>query len=61
MMMKLICIVNGIRLQKPSPKAWAVLQGEAPSATAATATIDDGERREHVGVRNPPFRPGATT
>ena len=38
MMMKLICIVNGIRLQKPSPNAAAVAAGDAPSASAAAAT-----------------------
>ena len=28
-MMKLICIVNGMRLQKPSPNAFAASNGEA--------------------------------
>jgi hypothetical protein len=37
-MMKHICIVNGIRLQKPSPNACAVRAGDAPSAMATTAT-----------------------
>ena len=37
--MKAICIVNGIRLQKPSPKETATSCGEARSAMAATATM----------------------
>src|SRR5450755_1669450 len=34
-----ICMVNGIRLQKPSPNATAVSCGEAPMASAASATM----------------------
>ena len=38
MMMKHICMVKGIRLQKPSPKALVVAVGEAPAAMATSAT-----------------------
>jgi hypothetical protein len=38
MMMKHICMVKGIRLQKPSPKALVIAVGEAPAAMANTAT-----------------------
>jgi hypothetical protein len=34
MMMKLICMVNGMRLQNPSPNACAVCSGVAPSTIA---------------------------
>lgn len=36
---KAICMVNGIRLQKPSPKAFAVAVGPAPMASAARLTM----------------------
>ena len=38
MMMKLICIVNGIRLQNPSPKLCAMVSGATPIPSAATVT-----------------------
>ena len=61
MMMKLICIVNGMRLQKPSPKAWAVAQRRSAERHCGGRDDRDGERGEHIGVRNPAFRPGAAT
>src|SRR6267154_4321000 len=39
MMMKLICMVNGIKLQNPSPNAPATAGGDAPLSIAAMATI----------------------
>ncbi|MNE62323.1 hypothetical protein D3C80_1575960 [compost metagenome] len=36
---KAICMVKGIRLQKPSPNAVAVAVGAAPMAMAANETI----------------------
>src|SRR5687767_912848 len=39
MMMKHICMVNGIKLQNPSPKALAVCVTGEPNAIAATATM----------------------
>ncbi len=38
MRMNHICMVKGIRLQKPSPKALVVAVGEAPAAMAASVT-----------------------
>ena len=35
---KAICMVKGIRLQKPPPKASAVALGVAPASIAAMAT-----------------------
>jgi hypothetical protein len=39
MMMKLICIVNGMSVQNPSPNARAVCSGFAPSTMATAATM----------------------
>src|SRR5450759_1298386 len=38
MMMKLICMVKGIKLQNPDPKLCATASGAAPTLTAPTAT-----------------------
>ena len=38
MMMKLICIVKGMTLQNPSPKAMAVSSGCTPMARVQAAT-----------------------
>ena len=38
MMMNVICMVNGIRLQKPEPKFSATASGGAPMSSAAIAT-----------------------
>src|ERR1019366_9833175 len=38
MMMKVICMVKGIKLQNPEPKLCATASGAAPMPTAPTAT-----------------------
>ena len=45
MMMKLICIVNGIRPQKPEPKFCATTGGATPMLTAPIAATAHALRR----------------